>query len=260
MNNRNIVVEGRNLCKTFITERGKVEALYEVSFDVFEKEFVAFVGPSGCGKTTALRIVGGMLEETSGKVKIKGKPVKESLQNIGVVFQQANLLPWRTVSANVILPLEILNINTPENQKRGRELIKMVGLEKYEKLFPSELSGGMQQRVAIARALVHNPDIMLMDEPFGALDAITREAMNLEILRIWKETGKTVVFVTHSITEAVLLSDRVFVMTPSPGQITEVITIDLPRPREVEMLTTSKFLDFEAKIRSLIKKYYAILL
>ena len=232
--NRETVVEVKHLEKIFTTLRGSIHALHDVSFTVSKGEFVTFVGPSGCGKTTILRIVGGMLDKTDGEVFIKGKYVKESQKEIGVIFQSPNLLPWRTLLKNVLLPLEVLGINTPENQKRARDLIELVGLAGFEDKYPNELSGGMQQRVGIARALVHNPSILLMDEPFGALDAITREQLDMEILRIWGQAKKTIMFVTHSVEEAVFLSERIIVMRTNDPRY-------LKKTRE---------------IRNLIGKYY----
>ncbi|NPV54804.1 MAG: ABC transporter ATP-binding protein [Firmicutes bacterium] len=253
-----MILEALNLSKTFYTERGKVWALHNVSFDVKEGEFVSLVGPSGCGKTTVLRIIAGLDKPSEGTVKLRGEVIQKANKDLGFVFQSPNLLPWRTTFANVILPLEVLGINTAENRQRAHDLLKLVGLSSFEDKFPRELSGGMQQRAGIARGLVHDPSILLMDEPFGALDAITREMMNFELLSIWEKSKKTICFVTHSISEAVLLSDRVLVMKPSPGEIIKEVEIDLPRPRTMEMLTERNFLDQVQQIRDLIGKYYII--
>lgn len=251
------VVEVKHLEKIFTTLRGSIHALHDVSFTVSKGEFVTFVGPSGCGKTTILRIVGGMLDKTDGEVFIKGKRVEESQKEIGVIFQSPNLLPWRTLLRNVLLPLEVLGVNTSENQERAKDLVKLVGLTGFEDKYPSELSGGMQQRVGIARALVHNPSILLMDEPFGALDAITREQMDMEILRIWNQAKKTVVFVTHSVEEAVFLSERIIVMRTKPGEIVKNEIIEFSREeRTLNLLTDPRYLKKTREIRNLIGEYY----
>lgn len=255
---RRVILEAEGLSKVFVTDRGEIHACRDVSFKVFEGEFVSFVGPSGCGKTTVLRMIAGLETPTSGVIKLNGVPLTKPSGNLGFVFQSPNLLPWRTTLANVLLPLEILKLNTPEMRKRGEDLLKMVGLSGFADKYPRELSGGMQQRAGIARALVHDPAILLMDEPFGALDAITREAMNFELLSIWGQSKKTICFVTHSINEAVLLSDRVFVMKPSPGEIIEEVQVGLERPRRPEHLNMASFLQQVGEIRRLIQEYYMI--
>jgi NitT/TauT family transport system ATP-binding protein len=199
------------------------------------------VGPSGCGKSTLLKILAGILRRTSGRVTLRERPVDGPSRDVGVVFQAPVLLPWRNVLQNVMLPIDIQRRERVEYEKRARYYLKLVGLEGFERKYPNELSGGMQQRVGISRALVHEPALLLMDEPFGALDAMTREAMNLELLRIWKESRKTVLLVTHSIPEAVFLADRVIVMTPRPGRISEIIQVDLPRPRGLEIINSEPF-------------------
>ncbi|MFB6462882.1 ABC transporter ATP-binding protein [Bradyrhizobium tunisiense] len=229
----------RHVSKAFGVGKGKIEALQDIDVDVDAGEFVAIVGASGCGKSTLLRLVAGLMAPTNGHVLIGGKVVTEPSPGIGIVFQTPVLLPWRNVQQNVQLPLDIQR--SGKEPKRIDELLALVGLRGFERSRPYELSGGMQQRVALCRALVTNPSLLLMDEPFGALDALTREQMNLELQRIWIETGKTVLLITHSITESVMLADRVVVMTPRPGRIQEIIKIGLPRPRDFSSLRDPEF-------------------
>ncbi len=238
------------LNKIYRTREGNdIEALTGASFEIDEGEFITVVGPSGCGKSTLLKILAGILRRTSGEVRLRGKPVDGPSREVGVVFQAPVLLPWRTVLQNVMLPIEIQRRDRERYRVRARDYLKLVGLEGFEGKYPGELSGGMQQRVGISRALVHEPALLLMDEPFGALDAMTRETMNIELLRIWKESRKTVLLVTHSIPEAVFLADRVIVMTPRPGRISEIISIDLPRPRALELINSAPFGHYVAAIR-----------
>ncbi len=218
-----------------------LEALEGVSLEVGAGEFLCIVGPSGCGKSTLLRVLGGLVTPTSGRVYLDGEVLTAPRRQIGLVFQKANLMPWRTVVRNVTLPLEIQKVEAAEARRRAGELLKLVGLEGFEDAYPHELSGGMEQRVAIARALIHDPAIMLLDEPFGALDALTREQMNLELLRVWEAKRKTVVMVTHSIQEAVFLADRILVMSSRPGRIEATVSVSLPRPRRLEMLYGDEF-------------------
>jgi NitT/TauT family transport system ATP-binding protein len=229
----------RAVSKVFGSGKGRVEALRDIDLDVRAGEFVAIVGASGCGKSTLLRLIGGLLAPSSGEVLIGGELVTEPSPGIGVVFQTPVLLPWRTVEQNVQLPLDIQR--TGKEPQRIRELLALVGLRGFEQNRPFELSGGMQQRVALCRALVTDPSLLLMDEPFGALDALTREQMNLELQRVWMETGKTVLLITHSITESVMLADRVVVMTPRPGRIQKMIEITLARPRDFSSLRDPEF-------------------
>jgi NitT/TauT family transport system ATP-binding protein len=229
--------------------RDEVIALHDVDVTIEPGSFVTVVGPSGCGKSTLLRILAGTLERTSGEVAIGGRGVSGPTRELGVVFQSPVLLPWRTVLANVTVPAEIQGADMSATRRRARALLATVGLSGFEDRYPSELSGGMAQRVGICRALVHQPGVLLMDEPFGALDAMTRETMNLELLRIWREQGITVVLVTHSIPEAVFLADRVVVMTPRPGRIAEILDVDLPRPRALEIFSTPEFGRHVAAIR-----------
>ena len=235
-----IAVTGLN--KVYRTrEGGTIHALSDVNFGIREGEFVTVVGPSGCGKSTLLKILAGILRRTSGEVAMGGKPIDGPSRDVGVVFQAPVLLPWRTVLENVMLPVEIQHRDRAQYVAHARKYLKLVGLAHFEGKYPNELSGGMQQRVGISRALVHDPTLLLMDKPFGALDAMTRETMNLELLRIWNENRKTVLLVTHSIPEAVYLADRVIVMSPRPGRITEIMNIDLPRPRPLEIINSEAF-------------------
>jgi NitT/TauT family transport system ATP-binding protein len=213
--------------------RSPTQALDGISLDVHEDEFVTLVGRSGCGKSTLLRIVAGLLKPTAGHVEIDGVAVTGPRRDVSFVFQRPALLPWRSVIENVLLPVEILGLDKQEYGRRAHDLLELVGLEGFARSSPWELSGGMQQRVALCRALVANPRILLMDEPFAALDALTREDLSLELQRIWTEHRKTILFVTHSIEEAVLLADRVAVMSPRPGRVVKIVGVDLPRPRSL---------------------------
>jgi NitT/TauT family transport system ATP-binding protein len=247
------VIELDGVTKTFRPRHGDpVRALERVDLEVKENEFVSLVGPSGCGKSTILRLVAGLVPPTSGAVRVRGREVREPYPDVGFVFQSAVLLPWRTVLDNVLFSIEMLGQSPRANQERAASLIDLAGLAGFERKYPGELSGGMQQRVAICRALVHDPGLLLMDEPFGALDALTREEMSLELLRIWDERRKTILFVTHSIPEAILLSDRVVVLTPRPGRLARVLAIDLPRPRRMDMEFGERFKTYSEEIRGLI--------
>ena len=244
------VIAVRQLAKTYATPRGPVVALDAIDFDVAEGEFVAILGPSGCGKSTLLKILAGLLATTSGEARLRGTLISGPRRDIGVVFQSPVLFPWRTVLANVLLPVDVQHLSRREHERVALELLALVGLGGFEHRYPWELSGGMQQRVAIVRALVHDPAMLLMDEPFGALDAMTREQMNLELQRIWMERRKTIVFITHSIAEAVFLADRVVVMTPRPGRIAEVVTPELSRPRTLDVMTSVEFGKAVGRIRA----------
>jgi NitT/TauT family transport system ATP-binding protein len=235
--------------KIYNSGEDEVVALEEVSFQVCEGEFVTVVGRSGCGKSTLLKITSGLLPATAGAVRVGGAMVRGPLTNIGVVFQAPVLLAWRKALDNVLLQIEARGLNVAAYRKRALELLELTGLKGFEGKYPNELSGGMQQRVSISRALIHDPPLLLMDEPFGALDAITRDEMNLELLRIWQEAKKTLLFITHSIPEAVFLGDRVVVMTPRPGKVAEIIPIDLPRPRVTGVRDDPKFIGYVRKIR-----------
>ena len=235
------------VAKTFPTKDGSLEALREISLDVAEREFVTLIGPSGCGKSTLLRIIGGLIDASAGQVALRGRSPQDAqrTKDIGFVFQQPALLPWRTVAGNIELPFEVNKGAGTDRLCSTEEILSLVGLAQFAKAHPYQLSGGMQQRVAIARALIFDPALLLMDEPFGALDAMTRDEMNLELLRVWGETAadgrKTILFVTHSIPEAVLLADRVIVMTSRPGHVAAVFPVPLPRPRAMESRADPRF-------------------
>lgn len=238
--------------KRFATRSGEtVTALSNVNLDIQENEFISVVGPSGCGKTTLLRILAGLERASSGTVHSGGELISEPRPDVGVVFQQALLLPWDTVLTNVLLSAHLKNDRSAATVKRAEHLLAFMGLKDFAQKYPFELSGGMQQRVSICRALMREPKILLMDEPFGALDAMTREAMNMELMRVWSEERKTVIFITHSIPEAVLLGDRVVVMSPRPGRISEVIDVDLGRPRNLQTMGTARFGELCDHIRSI---------
>lgn len=224
-------------------------ALSDIGFNVRRGEFISVVGPSGCGKTTMLKILAGLIPKSEGVVRVAGRDVAGPLPEVGMVFQAATLLPWRTILQNVMVPVEVQKLDTGVYRDRARQLLEMVGLNDFEGKYPHELSGGMQQRAGICRALVHDPAVLLMDEPFGALDAMTREYMNVELLRIWQESGQTIVFVTHSIPEAVFLSDRVVVLSSRPGRIAEVVDIDMERPRELSVMASDRAGVYVERIR-----------
>jgi NitT/TauT family transport system ATP-binding protein len=238
--------------KVFTSGARTVTALDRVSFEIESGSFVSIVGPSGCGKSTLLKIISGLLSVSNGNAFVAGERVANPLENVGMVFQAPVLLKWRTVLSNVLLPVEFAKLNLADYVEKSRALINLVGLEGFEEMYPHELSGGMQQRASLCRALVTDPQLLLMDEPFGALDAMTRDDLDIELLRIWEERKKTVLFVTHSIQEAVFLSDRVLVMSARPGRLLEIIGIDLPRPRTMEMMSTAPFGQYTLKIRSLL--------
>ena len=241
----------RDLAKTYRSKReGLVEALAPVSFTVADGEFVCLVGPSGCGKSTLLKILAGIVPRSSGAIDIRHRGKVAGDCHIGLVFQSPVLLPWRTVLQNTVLPADVLGLDRAAAEQRARTLLAMVGLQGFEGSYPSELSGGMQQRCAITRALLHDPPILLMDEPFGALDAMTRDTMNLELQRVWAESRKTVFLITHSIPEAVFLADRVLVMSPRPGRIIDEICPALPRPRDLDTTTTPEFGEAVRRIRA----------
>jgi NitT/TauT family transport system ATP-binding protein len=247
------VIELDNVSKQFVSRDGdRVLAVSDVSLVVARNEFVCLVGPSGCGKSTLLRLVGGLLPVSRGQVTIGGAAVTEPRADTGIVFQTPTLLPWANVLDNVLFPLKMMGLLNADCDDRARGLLKLVGLDGFEKKFPRELSGGMQMRAGVCRALVHDPDILLMDEPFGALDALTREELTLELMRIWGERPKTVLFVTHSIAEAVMLADRVVVMTARPGRIAEIVSVSTPRPRQFGMEARDDFQHAAQRIRSLI--------
>ena len=238
-----------NLTTIFPDENGGLRALKDVTFDVHPREFICVLGPSGSGKTTLLRILAGLIKPTSGSFKF-GHGEQPS---IGMVFQQANLMPWRTVTENIKLPLEVKNVDDATARNNAQEMIELVGLQGWEDSLPRDLSGGMAQRVAIARALIHDPDLLLLDEPFGSLDALTRERMWTELSRIWQARQKTVILVTHSINESLFLADRVLVLTQRPGTIKMDMEVDLPRPRKEDIRYTPHFGKLARKLREAIE-------
>jgi NitT/TauT family transport system ATP-binding protein len=239
--------------KVYRTRSADFLAVSEATFDVEDGELVALVGPSGCGKTTLLKILAGLHSYESGEVRIgSASQPFDPARDIGMVFQQPLLLKWRRILDNVLLPAEILGLPLAESRERARELLALVGLRGSEEKFPYELSGGMQQRAAIARALIHDPKLILMDEPFGALDAMTREKMNLELLHIWQKAKKTIVFVTHGITEAVFLGTRVIVLTAGPARMADNFKVDLPHPRTLDMKTSETFGEYTRRVYRLL--------
>lgn len=235
--------------KTYQTKSGPVESLLPVDLGIRRGEFLAVVGPSGCGKSTLLKLVAGLIPATSGQITIGGRPVSQPPDGIGIVFQNSVLLPWRTVRANIMLQVEMRGLDPRKYTDTAARLLKTAGLEGFENSYPWELSGGMKQRAAICRALVHDPEVLLMDEPFGALDAMTREKMNAELQRIWAASRKTVLLITHSIPEAVYLADRVVVMSSRPGEIEAIYDIDLPRPRPLSVMGEASFIRHAQTIR-----------
>ena len=242
----------RGVGKRYETKDGPVDACGDIDLDIRQSEFVAIVGPSGCGKTTILKMVAGLQPYTAGTITVGGKPVERPLTDVGIVFQEAILLDWRSVLSNVMLQIDIRGTGAEAGEREARHLLEITGLSGFENKKPYELSGGMRQRVSICRALVHDRPLLLMDEPFGALDALTREQISMDIQRIWMEKRKTAIHITHSIPEAVLLADRVVVMGPRPGRIVEIIDIDLPRPRRLDQLPP-RFHEYSSRIRDIFK-------
>ena len=241
----------QDLNKTYPTQDGApIQALSNVDLEIAQGEFVTVVGPSGCGKTTLLKILAGILDKSSGSVMVNGTALRGPSRQLGVVFQEPLLLPWRTILQNVMVPVEIQKLDKSTYRRAAEQLLDLVGLEGFGDKYPKELSGGMQQRVGIARALIHDPDFLLMDEPFGALDAMTRDQMNLELLEIWAEKTKTIVLITHSIAEAVFLADRIVVMSARPGRIAEIVEVDLPRPRTLQMINSDAFGTYVTRVRA----------
>jgi NitT/TauT family transport system ATP-binding protein len=249
-------IELNRIEKWFGSGDDAVHALSPTNLNVAEGEFVVLLGPSGCGKTTLLRMIGGLLEPTSGTLKVEHKELwsngarqGQALSELGMVFQDANLFPWLSIEDNIALPLELKGMGKAERRAKAHDLTKLVGIKGFEQRWPRELSGGMRQRAAIARALSYNPKILLMDEPFGALDAMTRDTMNLELQRIWTETKKTIVLVTHSISEAVFLADRIVLLSPRPGRIDTIIDVPMPRPRSLDVQAGKEFQDIARMLR-----------
>lgn len=248
----NTEISLKDIGMTYHADGKDVKALTSVSLDIEKGEFISLLGPSGCGKTTLLRIIADLLHPTSGEISISGESPEDARlkRRYGMVFQSPVLYDWRTIRKNVMLPLEIMKLSKEERLQRADEMLELVGLSKFKDHFPNQLSGGMQQRVGIARALALNPEILLMDEPFSALDEFTREKLHEDLLRIWRKTNKTVVFVTHNIAESVFLSDRVCVLSPHPGRLSAVVDIDLPRPRPKEIKSTQEFTKLVSKVRN----------
>ncbi len=253
------VIAARGLDLTFETRDGPVHALKGVDLEVCKGEFVSFIGPSGCGKTTFLRVVAALEHPTGGTISVNGMSPDEARRSraYGYVFQHAGLYPWRTIAGNIRLPLEIMGYPRPEHDKRVQEVMKLVDLEGFGQKFPWQLSGGMQQRASIARALAFDADILLMDEPFGALDEIVRDHLNEQLLALWARTEKTIGFVTHSIPEAVYLSTKIVVMSPRPGRITDVIESTLPKERPLEIRDTPEFLAIAHRVREGLRAGHA---
>jgi NitT/TauT family transport system ATP-binding protein len=240
--------------KAFPTREGPVtRALENITLDIHEGDFLTVVGPSGSGKSTLLRIIAGLFPPTNGSLALRGKPIDGPSSEFGVVFQAPVLFPWRTVLSNVLMPARILGLDRGRSARRAAELIATMGLAGAEQKYPYELSGGMQQRVAIARALIHDPVSLLMDEPFGALDAMTRESLNLELLRLWHASRKTIIFITHSIPEAVFLGTRVLVLTARPGRIADIVPVELPYPRTIELLNSDRLGAYAMRVRRLME-------
>lgn len=244
------ILVAEHLQMTYTALDLSLEALAEANMAVMPHEFACIIGPSGCGKSTLLRLLGGLVKPTAGRVLYRGQPLSRPCSTIGIVFQQPTLMPWRTVIQNVALPLQILGVAAREREERARAMLDLVGLTDFCQNLPRELSGGMQQRAALARALVHAPDTLLLDEPFGSLDALTRERMNDELLRIWGQERQTAVMVTHDIQEAIYLADRVLVMSPRPGRIIEEVRTGLPRPRTRAMLYDPRFAELARHLRA----------
>jgi NitT/TauT family transport system ATP-binding protein len=249
--NSTSVISAKNLNLTFETNDGPVHALKDVSLDIKKGEFVSFIGPSGCGKTTFLRCIAGLETPTSGDISVNGMTPDEArkARAYGYVFQAAGLYPWRTIGGNISLPLEIMGFSKSEQRERVNRVMDLVDLGGFEKRFPWQLSGGMQQRASIARALAFDADILLMDEPFGALDEIVRDHLNEQLLKLWARTEKTIAFVTHSIPEAVYLSTKIVVMSPRPGRITDVIDSPLPKDRPLDIRDSAEFIEISHRVR-----------
>jgi NitT/TauT family transport system ATP-binding protein len=247
------LISARGVGKVFRSRRDSVVALDGIDLDVRDGEFISILGPSGCGKSTLLRCIGGLEAVTSGQLSLEGKRITEPPADAGFVFQQDLLLDWRSVISNVLLPAEFRGYRLNDWKERAHSLLATLGLQDAESRHPWELSGGMRQRVAICRSLLLDPRLLLMDEPFGALDAITRDELNMELERIWERTAKTILLITHSISEAVFLSDRVMVMSKNPGRIAEIIDIDLPRPRTLDIRETAQFTAYQRRLRSIFE-------
>jgi NitT/TauT family transport system ATP-binding protein len=255
--NHSSILAAEHISHTYTGPGGDVLALNDISVELQRESFVCLVGPSGSGKSTLLRIFAGLQRAQSGRVLLDHEPITRAQRRIGFVFQKADLMPWRTVYSNLSLPLDLAHIPAEEKRQRIQSMLELTELENFAHSYPAELSGGMAQRVAIGRALIHYPEVLLLDEPFGALDALTREQMSEELLRIWARYRKTVLMVTHSISEAVLLSDRVLVMSPRPGRIVDDIEIPLPRPRSLDQMHQPNFVALSEQVRHSIKLGYS---
>jgi NitT/TauT family transport system ATP-binding protein len=248
------LLQAYSISMTFPNGNGGLDVLHQITLAAESREFICVVGPSGCGKTTLLRILGGLLEPTMGEVRFSGEKLMHPRRRIGFVFQEANLMPWRTATENIVLPLELEGIPATEARARAHELIELMGLAGFECALPRDLSGGMAQRVAIGRALVHEPEMLLLDEPFGSLDALTRERMGTELLRVWEAQRATVMMVTHSITEAVLLADRVIVLSERPAEVVLDLPIPIDRPRNLGLTYTPIFGQLASEVRAAIQR------
>ncbi|GED67667.1 ABC transporter ATP-binding protein [Brevibacillus reuszeri] len=249
-----------DVTKVFKTRSKDIVAVRDVNMEVYPGDFVAILGPSGCGKSTIIRMLNDIIQPSSGEMYIDGREItgrkmsRDLMKKMGFIFQQPNLFPWLTVRQNVALPLKVFGLQGKEWEQNVDKLIEMAGLKKYEHAYPAEISGGMMQKAGVIRAMVHEPEILLMDEPFGALDELTREQLDLELLTIWEQTGKTIIFITHEVEEAVLLASRVYVMSTNPGRIVAEVEIDLPRPRTLEMIEYERFITYEMELTSMIGK------
>ena len=247
------ILQIKNLTTIFPAGNNGLHALDDISFSVYPEQFISVLGPSGSGKTTLLRVLAGLLPPTQGEVLFGNSSLQAPRHGVGMVFQKANLMPWRTVLENILLPLEIQHVPHTDALAKAQALVELVGLVGFEDSLPRDLSGGMAQRVAIARALIHEPDLLLLDEPFGSLDALTRERMGTELIRIWQARRKTVIMVTHSISESLFLADRVLVLSPRPGRLRLDLTVDLPRPREEDIRYTPAFSALARRVRAAIE-------
>lgn len=248
-----IILAAEHISHTYAGFGAAVHALDDITLSVSRESFVCLVGPSGCGKSTLLRILAGLLPPSDGRALLDRQPITSAQRRIGIVFQKANLMPWRTVYGNLALPLELATLPPGEIEDRTRAMLELTGLTGFAETYPAALSGGMAQRVAIGRALIHDPEVLLLDEPFGALDALTRETMSEELLRIWAKHRKTVLMVTHSIPEAVLLADRVLVLSPRPGRILTDQPVPLPRPRSLDVMHQPEFVALTERLRHAIR-------
>lgn len=248
------LLSARGISLAYRGKKSTTLAVDNISMDIGRGDFVSVLGPSGCGKSTLIKMFSGLLKPTQGRIDLNGTPIERPRGDVGIVFQQPTLLPWKDVLSNVLVPVRAMGRDSPQEREKAMELLRLVGLERFAHHYPSELSGGMQQRVGIARGLMHDPALLLMDEPFSALDTMTRDHMSLELQRIWMATGKSVLFITHSIPEAVFLSDRIVVMSARPGRITRDIVVDLPRPRTLQTLADPAFTRLCAELRALFEE------